>query len=86
MEGGYTGRLMVADLTRGTTGVEAYPEEFAGDLLGGFGVNNRLFTDYSEAGTDPLPRRERGMQNGASVGRCMLLAQTWQEKNGLLGK
>ncbi len=46
--------MMVADLARGTARVEAYPEQYALDLLGGFGANNRLFLDYSEAGTDPL--------------------------------
>jgi aldehyde:ferredoxin oxidoreductase len=54
MEGGYTGRLMVADLSRSEISVEYYPESFAGDYLGGFGVNNRLFQEYSNPGTQPL--------------------------------
>jgi aldehyde:ferredoxin oxidoreductase len=54
MRGGYAGRLMVVDLTRGTASVEAYPGDFALDFLGGFGVNNRLFYAYSRPGTDPL--------------------------------
>lgn len=54
MRGGYTGRLMVVDLTRGEASVEDYREDFAADYLGGFGVNNRLFLEYSSPGTDAL--------------------------------
>lgn len=57
MEGGYTGRLMVVDLTRNEASVERYPEEFAEALLGGFGVNNRLFAEFSQPGIDPLSPR-----------------------------
>ncbi len=54
MEGGYSGNLMVIDLDREEGTRERYPEEYAHDYLGGFGVNNRLFTDYSRPGVDPL--------------------------------
>lgn len=54
MRGGYTGRLMAVDLTRGKAGIEKYREDFAADYLGGFGVNNRLFCEYSSPGTDAL--------------------------------
>jgi aldehyde:ferredoxin oxidoreductase len=54
MQGGYSGRLMVVDLTRGKVSLEDYPEEYAGDYLGGFGVNNRLFTAYASPGNDPF--------------------------------
>ena len=52
MGGGYTGRLMVVDLSRSEIAVEEYPQSFADDYLGGFGVNNRLFRDYSNHGTE----------------------------------
>jgi aldehyde:ferredoxin oxidoreductase len=54
MKAGYTGRIMVVDLTSGTSSTDDYPEEFAADYLGGFGVNNRLFSEFSRPGTDPL--------------------------------
>jgi aldehyde:ferredoxin oxidoreductase len=54
MRGGYSGRLLTVDLDRRESSVERYPEEFAFDFLGGFGVNNRLFEKLSRPGTDPL--------------------------------
>ena len=54
MEGGYTGRLLVIDLGREQVSVERYPETVAEDYLGGFGANNRLFTQFSRPGTDPF--------------------------------
>jgi len=54
MGGGYTGHLMVVDLTHGEVSVERYPDNFAEDFLGGFGVNNRLVSEFSRPGTDPL--------------------------------
>ena len=54
MEGGYSGRLMLVDLTRGEASIEPYPADFAMDFLGGFGTNNRLFSQYSHPGTDAL--------------------------------
>jgi len=54
MGGGYTGRLMVVDLTRAEVSIEVCPEDLAADYLGGFGASNRLFSTYSRSGTDPL--------------------------------
>jgi len=54
MEGGYSGRLMLVDLSRGKASIESYPAEVALDYLGGFGANNRLFPECSRPGTDPL--------------------------------
>lgn len=54
MRGGYAGRLLVVDLTRGEAHAEDYPDPFARDYLGGFGANNRLFGEYSRPGTDPM--------------------------------
>jgi aldehyde:ferredoxin oxidoreductase len=54
VEGGYTGRLLVIDLSREQVAVERYPETVAEDYLGGFGANNRLFTQFSRPGTDPF--------------------------------
>jgi aldehyde:ferredoxin oxidoreductase len=54
VEGGYSGKLMIIDLEGEKATLETYPEEFARDYLGGFGVNNRLFSEYSRPGTDPL--------------------------------
>lgn len=69
MEGGYAGRLLILDLSRGETAVEEYPRSFAEDYLGGFGVNNRLFREYSTPGTDPLsPRNPVILGAGPMVG------------------
>jgi len=45
---------MVIDLSGGTACVKPYPPDFALDYLGGFGVNNRLYSEYARPGTDPL--------------------------------
>ncbi|MBN2025770.1 MAG: hypothetical protein JW854_03245, partial [Actinobacteria bacterium] len=54
MVGGYSGRLMVVDLSGGSACVEPYPPDFARDYLGGFGANNRLYSEYARPGADPL--------------------------------
>lgn len=52
--GGYTGRLLRVDLSRGESSVEKYPTDVAFGFLGGFGANNRLFGEFYRAGTEPL--------------------------------
>nr|WP_303646065.1 aldehyde ferredoxin oxidoreductase N-terminal domain-containing protein [Candidatus Solincola tengchongensis] len=54
VQGGYAGRILVVDLAKRGTTVADVPPSFAEDYLGGFGVNNRLFLDYSRPGVDPL--------------------------------
>ncbi|MDY6793767.1 MAG: aldehyde ferredoxin oxidoreductase N-terminal domain-containing protein [Actinomycetota bacterium] len=54
MGGGYTGRIMIVDLGRNEVTTEEYPAGYAHDYLGGFGVNNRLYSDYSRPGVEPL--------------------------------
>lgn len=54
MDGGYTGRMMVIDLSGHRWRYEGYPRESAERYLGGFGVNNRLFREFCPPGTAPL--------------------------------
>ncbi len=54
MREGYTGRILVVDLERKEIEVSNLPTDYAEGYLGGFGLNNRLFLDHSQPGTDPL--------------------------------
>jgi len=53
-EGGCTGRLLIIDLDRGRVSTERLPAGAAERYIGGFGVNNLLFGQYSRPGTEPL--------------------------------
>jgi aldehyde:ferredoxin oxidoreductase len=54
VEGGYTGSILVVDLSAERFSVERLPDSATEDYLGGFGANNRLFAEFSRPGTDPL--------------------------------
>jgi aldehyde:ferredoxin oxidoreductase len=54
MEGGFTGRGLVIHLDREEAEDWAYPREYPRLYLGGFGVNNKIFEDWSEPGAHPL--------------------------------
>lgn len=54
VEGGYTGRLLVVDLGRGSTSVERYPAAVAERYIGGFGANNSLSTEFFREGKGPF--------------------------------
>lgn len=51
---GWTGKRLVADLTQGKTWVEAVPETWRRDFIGGRGVNSRTLYEEVKPGTDPL--------------------------------
>lgn len=53
-KGGYAGGLLVIDLDKGRTSAERYPAEAAERYIGGFGVNNSLFTQFFRPGTEPF--------------------------------
>ena len=51
---GWNGRLLRADLTKGTTEVQEYSEEFAKKFVGGRGFAVKLLWDELKPGADPL--------------------------------
>lgn len=54
MQGGYMGKLLYVDLTRGTCIDRALSEELARSYIGGSGLGARLLYDQTGADTDPL--------------------------------
>ena len=52
--GGYFGRVLVVDVTDGSTRVVELPEQVLRDHVGGAGLGVRLLTDLAPAGVDPL--------------------------------
>lgn len=54
MKGGYVGKLLFADLTKGTLEEKALSEELAKDFIGGYGIGARLLYDMMKPGVDPL--------------------------------
>ena len=54
MKGGYVGKLLFADLTKGTLNEKALSEELAKNFIGGYGIGARLLYDMMKPGVDPL--------------------------------
>jgi len=54
IKGGYHGRLLRVDLTRGEVRFEEIPEGILRDYLGGRGLGSKYLRDELGAGTDPL--------------------------------
>jgi aldehyde:ferredoxin oxidoreductase len=54
MKGGYVGKLLFADLTKGTLKEKALSEELARNFIGGYGIGARLLYDLMKPGVDPL--------------------------------
>jgi aldehyde:ferredoxin oxidoreductase len=53
-KGGYSGGLLVIDLGKERVSADRYPAEAAERYIGGFGVNNSLFTQFFRPGTEPF--------------------------------
>jgi len=67
--GGYTGRFLTVDLTSGTTGEMAVPEEMAEQFLGGRGFIAKLLYDRLPRGVDALsPENEIVFATGPATG------------------
>ena len=64
-KGGYAGGLLVIDLGKGRSSAERYPDEAAERYIGGFGVNNSLFTQFFRPGTEPFS------PDNPSLGPCL---------------
>ena len=54
IRGGFAGRVLRVDLTRGVVETEPLDEVLAIDFIGGLGLTAKLAYDAIEPGTDPL--------------------------------
>ncbi|MGD0918889.1 MAG: aldehyde ferredoxin oxidoreductase family protein [Thermodesulfobacteriota bacterium] len=54
MKGGYVGKLLFVDLTKGTLKEKPLSEELAKNFIGGYGIGARLLYDMMKPGVDPL--------------------------------
>jgi aldehyde:ferredoxin oxidoreductase len=54
MNGGYAGKLLFVDLTKGTLKEKVLSEELAKKFMGGYGIGARLLYDMMKPGVDPL--------------------------------
>lgn len=59
IKGGYHGRLLRVDLTRGTIKTEDIPESILRDYLGGRGLGSKYLYDELRTGIDPLSPENR---------------------------
>ena len=65
MNGGYAGKLLFVDLTKGTLEERALSEEMAKDFVGGYGIGARVLYDMMKPGVDPLgPENVLGFISG----------------------
>jgi aldehyde:ferredoxin oxidoreductase len=54
MAGGYVGKLLFVDLSKGTLQAKPLSEELARNFIGGYGIGARLLYDMMKPGVDPL--------------------------------
>jgi len=54
MKGGYAGKLLFVDLTKGTLEEKPLSEKLAKNFIGGYGIGARLLYDRMKPGVDPL--------------------------------
>jgi aldehyde:ferredoxin oxidoreductase len=67
--GGFAGRILRVDLTRGVVATEPLPSALAEDYIGGLGLTAKLAHDAIEPGTDPLaPANPIALGAGPLVG------------------
>lgn len=94
MPGGYAGRLLFVDLTRGSIAEERLPEKVYRAFIGGYGLGIRILYERMKPGADPLgPENILGFVTGPLTatpvpgsGRYMVVARspltgTWGEAN-----
>ena len=54
MKGGYIGKLLFVDLSKGVLEEKALSEGLARNFIGGYGIGARLLYDMMKPGVDPL--------------------------------
>src|SRR4030067_2854275 len=65
MKGGYAGKLLVVDLTKGPLEEKPLSEKLARNFIGGYGIGARLLYDRMKPGVDPLgPGNILGFMSG----------------------
>jgi len=69
MAGGYMGKLLWVDLSKGKISEEILDEKLARDYIGGYGIGARLIYDRQKPGADPLgPENILGFITGPLTG------------------
>ncbi len=69
MNGGYVGKLLFVDLSKGSTQAEDLTESLARSFLGGYGLGARVLYDHMKADADPLgPDNILGFVTGPLTG------------------
>jgi aldehyde:ferredoxin oxidoreductase len=94
MKGGYVGKLLFVDLTKGTLEEKSLSEELAKNFIGGYGIGARVLYDMMKPGADPLGPDNilgfvSGLLNGTGAlfgGRYMVVCKSpvtggWNDAN-----
>lgn len=69
MKGGYIGKMLFVDLTKGTTETQELTEGLAKNFIGGYGIGARVLYDRMKGGVDPLgPDNILGFVTGPLTG------------------
>ena len=69
MPGGYVGKMLSVDLSRGEMKDEALDEKIFRDFMGGYGLGARIIFSRQKAGVDPLgPDNMLGFTTGVLTG------------------
>jgi len=69
MAGGYMGKVLFVDLSKGELKDEALDEKLCRDFIGGYGIGARIIYSRQEAGVDPLgPENILGFMTGPLTG------------------
>ncbi len=75
MPGGYTGKILYVDLTKGNTSEELADDKLYQDFLGGYGIGARILFSRQKAKVDPLgPDAMLGFVTGILTGTPALFA------------
>ena len=79
MAGGYTGKILWVDLTKGTLKDEALDEKLCREFIGGYGIGSRLIYSRMKAGVDPLgPDNILGVMTGPFTGTQAICGSRFQ--------
>jgi len=69
MLGGYMGKILFADLSKGKLKDEPLEEKFCRDFIGGYGIGARIIYSRQKGGVDPLgPENILGIMTGPLTG------------------
>ncbi len=69
MAGGYIGKVLFVDLSKGELKEEALDEKLCRDFIGGYGIAARIIYSRQKAGVDPLgPDNFLGLVTGPLTG------------------